>query len=268
MKREQVADLTFYTEGPVVDNQGNFYCTTLAGGRILKVNYRNEISEWAKSVCPNGQFILPDGDHLICDSKLSAIVRFNADGLLLRNEIERFCADEPIYIPNDLITDTNGNLYFTDSVRHTGKICFVGINGEQKVTATNLDYPNGLVLSQDEKWLYVAESYQNRIIKIKLKEPGVEDGRFDVFSYLPEHSSGDVQKNLPDGLALNKNGKLLVAHHGMQSIQILSTEGELLISLDSGMPFTSNLCFLNDDTIMVTGGYDEPGPGGLFKIHL
>lgn len=266
MERIKIADLPFYTEGPVVDKRGDFYCTTLNGGLVLKVDNRNKLVEWARCACPNGQLILPDGDHLICDSELSAVLRFNAAGTFLRNEIEGFCADERIFTPNDLVVDSGGNLYFTDSVRHTGKVFFIGIGGEQKVLIANLDYPNGLVLSHDERYLYVAESYRNRIIKIKLKIPGLEDGRYEVFADLPVHVSGDPQKNLPDGLALGKNGEVLVAHYGMQAVQILSAKGLLESSIESGMLLTSNVCFLNDKSLLVTGGFGEPGPGGLFKI--
>lgn len=264
----KIADLPFYTEGPVTDSGGNIYFTTLTGGGILKVNNHNKISEWANSLCPNGQIILPDGDHLVCDITMCAVRRFCKDGKFLRNEIEGHCADSPIYSPNDLITDQMGNLYFTDSIRHKGKICFLGVNGDQKVVVTGLDYPNGLVLSADESWLIIAESYTNRILKIKLISPGLTDGAPECFVELPKHSSGSKADNLPDGLALRNNGELLVAHYGMQAVQVISEEGNLLRSIDTYMPLTSNLCFLDDQTIIVTGGFGEPGPGGLYKISL
>ena len=265
---EKIADLPFYTEGPVADGIGNFFCTTLTGGSILKINNRNEISEWAKSVCPNGQIILPRGDHLVCDSRLASVRRFSRDGKFLKNEIEGYCSDFPIYSPNDLITDQIGNLYFTDSIRHKGKVCFLGINGEQKIVAAGLDYPNGLVLSADENCLYIAESYENRILRLALKAPGLADESRKVFVNLPVNPSGKETDNLPDGLALNSNGELLVAHYGMQAVQLISDKGKLLLSIDSGMPLTSNLCFLDDHTIIVTGGFGEPGPGGVFKVCL
>ena len=266
--RSKIADLSFYTEGPVADGIGNFFCTTLTGGSILKINNRNEISEWAKSACPNGQIILPGGDHLICDSGLASVRRFSRDGKFLKHEIEGYCADFPIYSPNDLLTDQMGNLYFTDSIRHKGKVCFLGINGEQKIVAAGLDYPNGLVLSADENCLYIAESYENRIVKIELKVPGSADGGPEVFVNLPVNPSGNETDNLPDGLALNSSGELLVAHYGMQAVQLISDKGELLLSIDTGMPLTSNLCFLDDHTVIVTGGFGEPGPGGIYKISF
>ena len=265
---EKIADLPYYTEGPAADAYGNLFCTTLSGGSIFKINSHNKLSEWAKSVCPNGQIILPGGDHLVCDSMLASVIRFSKEGKFLKNEIEGYCEDLPIYSPNDLITDRMGNLYFTDSIRHNGKVCFLGINGEQKIVAADLDYPNGLVLSTDEDCLYVAESYENRILRLVLKAPGVVDKSPEVYVNLPVNPSGNETDNLPDGLALNSRGELLVAHYGMQAIQLISDKGKLLLSIDTGMPLTSNLCFLDDHTIIVSGGFGEPGPGGLYKISF
>lgn len=265
---EKIADLPFYTEGPVIDRIGNIFCTTLKGGSILKINSRNEISEWAKSTCPNGQIILPEGDHLICDSMLASVRRFSSEGKFLKNEIEKYCADFPVYTPNDLIADHKGNLYFTDSVRNNGKIFFLGINGDEKIVVDGLDYPNGLVLSADEDCLYVAESYKNRILKVVLNAPGYADGIPDVLVNLPVNLLGTDTGNLPDGLAMHNSGELLVAHYGMQAVQVISDKGKLMLSINTDMPLTSNLCFLDDHTILVTGGFGEPGPGGLYRISF
>jgi gluconolactonase len=265
---EKLIDLPFYTEGPVVDGDGDLYFTTQMGGTILKLNGRNELSEWGKSKCPNGQIILPDKDHLICDSLLGAVRRFNKHGDFVKNEIEGFCSDVRIVTPNDLIADKQQNIYFTDSVRHTGKVCFVGVNGEQKIVVSDLDYPNGLVLSPDGNSLYVAESYKNRIIRITLKSAGVAKGEFDVFSVLPVHQSRQEKDNLPDGLAWNNKGELLVAHYGMGAVQKVTADGTASPLTSLGMPHISNLCFKDNRTLFVTGGYGEPGPGAVFKIGL
>lgn len=267
-RTEKISDLPFYTEGPAMDSKGNIYCTTLSGGTILKMDTEKKITEWAFSDCPNGQIVLPDDDHLICDVKLAAVRRFDSKGRFIKNEIEKYCADAPVYCPNDLITDDDGNIYFTDSVRNKGKVCFSGINGEQRILADNLDYPNGLVLSFDQRTLYVAESYKNRIVKISLEHAGSINGAIGVFSELPTHSSEKETDNLPDGLALDQDGNVWVAHYGMQSIHKLSSEGRVLISIDTNMPLTSNLFFCDPESIIVTGGYGEPGPGGLLKVFL
>jgi gluconolactonase len=268
IRLEKIASLPFYTEGPAVDRKGNIYCTTLCGGTILKIDAGNKIAEWAYSDCPNGQIILPNDDHLVCDVKLAAVRRFDGNGKFIKNEIEKYCAGIEVFCPNDLVTDTNGNIYFTDSIRHIGKVCFAGTNGRQSILAKDLDYPNGLIMSFDQKILYVAESYKNRILKIDLESPGNANDNIDVFASLPVSASGKREDNLPDGLALDQDENLWVAHYGMQVIYKLSKEGKLLSTIDTSMPFTSNLFFYNPETIVVTGGYGEPGPGGLFKVFL
>lgn len=265
---EKISDQPYYTEGPAVDGDGNIYFTNLRGGQILKTDTSGNTIEWARSPCPNGQIVLPNGDHLVCDSELGAVRRFSANGILLREEIKGHCAGNDVGIPNDLVLDKEGNIYFTDSVRKEGKVFCVGADGTQGIIADKLDYPNGIVLSEDERTLYIAESYQNRIITIALQAPGVAKYPVQVFAMLPAHSSGKEQDNLPDGLALDNDGNIWVAHYGMGAIHQLSPQGRLLCSVDMPMRFTSNLILADKRTFIVTGGYGEPGPGTLFKICL
>ncbi len=63
-----------------------------------------------------------------------------------------------------------------------------------------------------------------------------------------------------------------VAHYGMQAIQVLSPEGALLASFDTALPLTSNLCFVSDQlhrkSVLITGGYAEPGPGAVLMMTV
>jgi len=263
----ELTSIPYYTEGPVTDKEGNLYFTTLSGGLIYKMNRRDVLSEWTKAVCPNGQVILPNGDHLVCDSKLATLSRFNADGDFLKNDIEGSCAGMTVYVPNDVIADRNGGVYFTDSIRARGKVGYKGPDGKEYILAQNLDYPNGLVLSDDERFLFVAESYKNRILIFSLKAPGISDGSFNVFANLPGNAIKDVSKNLPDGIKIDKYGNLWVAHYGMSAVQILNKEGMLIQTIQTGIPLTSNLCLV-DNEVIITGGYGEPGPGAILKITL
>jgi len=263
---EKIADLPFYTEGPAIDSEGNIYCTTLSGKSILKIGLDGVAGDWALCECPNGQIILPGGDHLICDSISGSIRRFAADGRWINNELEHSCADCALHTPNDLVTDNSGNIYFTDSIRLDGRVFFHGIDGVDRVVCANLDYPNGLALSPDQRRLYVAESYKNRILKIDLQQRYSED--ITVLADLPAHASGKEQDNLPDGLTTDHLGNIWVAHYGMGCVQVISPEGKLLDSIDTGMPLTSNLIFRNNKELIVTGGYEEPGPGAVLRMII
>ncbi len=255
-----------------MDRAGNRYVTTLTGGEIIRLDRTRDYTVWAKTACPNGQVVLPNGEHWVCDPKQAAISRFGSDGAFQGSLIQGICASLDVQSPNDLVIDTRHNLYFTDSIRRDGKVFFVGADGTERLVADGIDYANGLVLSADETKLYVAESYQNRVLVIELAEPGIPKSPATVFANLPAHPSGNPIGNLPDGLALDQQGRVWVAHYGMQAIQVVSARGEWLFSLDTTLPLTSNLCFLEDQlerqTLLVTGGYGEPGPGGVVLITV
>lgn len=263
---ERIVDLPYYTEGPAIDRRGDLFFTTLSGGVIFCLSAAGERREWARSACPNGQAILPGDEHLVCDSQRAVIMRFDRNGKFLGNAMDGHCANHKVFVPNDVVADADGNVYFTDSVRHTGKVCCVGKDGNERIVAVDLDYPNGLTLSADGRWLYVAESYRNRILKIGLHE---DDGNaVTVLADLPAHPSGVVTDNLPDGIRCDREGRLWIAHYGMGALQVISPDGKHVAAIKTGIPLTSNLVFENDTTLMVTGGYGEPGPGAVSRISL
>lgn len=263
----ELADLDYYTEGPAIDAMGNIYASTLGGGEILKINLNGKVSTWAKSECPNGQIILPDGDHLVCDSKLASVRRFDGEGKFLKDIVKECCAGAEVSVPNDLIMAPLGNLMFTDSVRKTGKI-FIVSESREKVLADNLDYPNGLAISPNGRWLYVAESYRNRILRFDVSDVWKSNGNFTVLTDLPKHPSGKDTDNLPDGLAIDNMGNIWVAHYGMGCIHQYSPQGEHMTSIQTGMPLTSNITFADNKAVIVTGGFGEPGPGKIIKITI
>jgi len=269
---EKLLDLPFYTEGPAMDVDLNFYFTALTGGFIGKIDGEGFYTEWSKGTCPNGQIILENGEHWFCDSQEAGISRYGPQGDFLGYLMKGVCGDDRIQAPNDLIVDSSKNLYFTDSVRGEGKVFFQSANGQQLVVAKDIDYANGLALSLDERYLYVAESYQNRILAIELSDPGIAKSPKKIFAELPTHPSGQATGNLPDGLVVDRDGKLWVAHYGMQAIQVLAPTGQLVFTIDTALPLTSNLCFIEDSPscqkLLVTGGYGEPGPGAVLLITI
>jgi gluconolactonase len=165
------------------------------------------------------------------------------------------------------VIDPEHGFYFTDSVRCDGAVFFVDFDGKKSVVADQIDFANGIALTPDGLHLYVAESYCNRVLYIALYEPGVRKGKVEVFADLPINSKNPETGNLPDGLALDAFGRLWVAHYGMEAVQILSPAGEVIMSYQTGIPLTSNLCFWGSDLI-VTGGFGEPGPGRVCRLTV
>jgi gluconolactonase len=96
-------------------------------------------------------------------------------------------------------------------------------------------------------------------------------GPMTVFADLPT-KEGDQIDNQPDGMCLDADGHLYVAHYGMRQVQVLSPEGKLLRRYPGGTLTTSNVAFggPNMDQLYVTGalGKEQGSPGALFRLDL
>jgi gluconolactonase len=268
---EKLAQLDYYTEGPVSDKDGNMFVTTLSGGQIVRIKPGGDSEVWASGICPNGQVVLPTGEHWVCESSIGQITSYPARRSPSTIVVKDTCAGIRFTTPNDLLVDSDANLFFTESIRDNGKVFFIGNDGREALLADGIDYANGLALNAAQDILYVAESYQNRILALHLSpDKTVTERR--VFVTLPAHASNDATKNLPDGLALDHDGCLWIAHYGMQAIHRVSPEGKLLLSIDTQLPLTSNVALIKDEPflkqILVTGGYGEPGPGAVLSITV
>ena len=133
--------------------------------------------------------------------------------------------------PNDLVYDSQGNLFFTDPPYgllngdddELKEILFNGVyklspNGDLDVIIKNLTRPNGISISNDEKILYVANSDNNNpiIMKYELYEGGIKnpmvffDGKelakkdIGLFDGLKVHPSGNVFATGPGGVLVIK----------------------------------------------------------------
>ncbi len=272
---EKLAEVKFYTEGPALDGENNLYFSTMLGGAILRMDPQGRITEWARLRCPNGQRILKNGHHLVCDTQDRSVVELDPDGRFVGYRVRQKCAGRSFASPNDLALDGKGGFYFTDSTRHTGQVFYIDAAGKEKLVADQMDYPNGIVLSPDESKIYVAESTQNRIVVAPLAKPGVLESPFEVFVHLPRNTLPEdpdrlpYTANLPDGLACDSESRIWVAHYGMGALQVIGPDGDLLGTVPTGIPATSNLVFNPDEnTVYVTGGMAEPGPGCVHKIFI
>jgi gluconolactonase len=150
--------------------------------------------------------------------------------------------------PNDLVFDSKGNLYFTDphgssAENPVGSLYRLSVDGEITLLASRLAYPNGLVLSHDERHLFVAITRKNRILKYILDDPV----RSTIFCQL----SGGWG---PDGMAMDDAGNLHVAHYGSGHVLVINPKGELIETVPVGGMNPTNVAFggIDRKTLYVT----------------
>jgi gluconolactonase len=268
VKPVEVVRTNDYSEGVVVDHAGNLYFSHEKV--VSRWTPEGKLGTWAETGAPNGHKITGDGHHLICDASRHAVLRLDNLGRELAPAATE-SDGQPLRGPNDLALDPEGGFYFTDPGGSSladpiGTVHYTGTDGVTHTVAAKLAFPNGIVLRPGGKELLVGESQRNRILAYPVVGPG-KLGEPRVFADLPAKDPAQGQTgNEPDGIALDAEGNLYVAHYGMGRVQVLSPEGKLLRSYPGGNLLTSNVAFAGPDLdqLYVTGGT----PGALFRLDL
>jgi gluconolactonase len=272
VKPVKVAEVPGYCEGIVFDRAGMAYVSDTQHGTIYKIGPDHKPVLWTTTAAPNGHKILADGTHLVADK--GAVLHLDANGKKLK-DASKESGGKPLRAPNDITVDPKGGFYFTDpggsGVQNPiGTVHYVDPKGQTHTIAEGLAFPNGIVLRPDGKTLLVGESGHNRILSFAVTAPG-KLGPRQVFATLPT-KSGDQIENAPDGIALDEDGNLFVAHYGMHTVQVLSPEGKLLRSYPGGNLTTSNVAFTgpNMDQLFITGALadEKTSKGAVWRLDL
>jgi gluconolactonase len=233
-----------FLEGPVFDERGNLFVTDIPFGRVFRIDSQGEwdlVGQWDGE--PNGMKFLNAGQLLVTDYRNGLVVLDIESGqvrpYLERRNSERFKG------VNDLVFDSRGNLYFTDQGQTglhdpTGRVYRLAPDGRLDMLLSNVPSPNGIVLSKDERFLFVAVTRGNCVWRMPLLADGSVSKAGQFFtSYGP---SG------PDGLAMDDSGRLLVANPGLGYVWVLSprAEPEEVLTGPAGASVT-NLAFGGHD---------------------
>jgi gluconolactonase len=239
---EKISTGYTFTEGPVYHN-GVYYFTDFMVDKI----YRME----------NGKIELIDDDShfsigmtydyrrdriLRCTRNLRAITELN--GKIIVDKYQGI----PINGSNDIIVDSNGIIYFTDplsrkiegaQIGHSSVFRYDEDRDNLEMIETTLQYPNGLALSPDEKYLYIIDTSSYSIYRIELAAKNM-----NIFIHLDE-KMGDGK---PDGLRLDKYGNIYSTGPG--GIWLIDPLGNILGHIR--IPeVAANLCF-DDKGLFIT----------------
>ncbi|MDP1993163.1 MAG: SMP-30/gluconolactonase/LRE family protein [Syntrophales bacterium] len=229
------ADGFKFPEGPAFDRDGNLFVVNVDTGDISEISPEGRVETFVNTRgAPNGAKFHANGDLYIADRK-KGIVAVSPTGKM-RVIVDHY-QGQKLNGPNDLIFDSSGNLYFTDphgssAENPHGCVYCVSSGGEMTCLASGLAFPNGLALSLDEKYLFVADTRKNRILRYVLDPP--------VRSYLFSQLSGGWG---PDGIAFDTAENLYVAQYGGGAVIVLNPKGELIERIDVGGLFPTNVAF-------------------------
>lgn len=234
-----------FLEGPSFDRQGRLYVTDIPFGRIFRISAEGEwelVAEY--DGWPNGLKIHRDGRIFLTDYKRGIMLLDPESGAV--TPFLETAASESFKGVNDLVFASNGDLYFTDQGQTglqdpTGRVYRLTPDGRLTRLLDTIPSPNGIVIDREMTHVLIAVTRAQQIWRIPLNDSGLTT-KVGVFSQLHGGLGG------PDGLALDAQGGLLIAHTGFGSIWRLSRTGEPLLRIRSCAGIsTTNLAFGGPD---------------------
>jgi gluconolactonase len=236
---ELVKDGFTGTEGPIALPDGSLAFTEIQASRITRIAADGTTSPFLEnSNGANGLGFNAKGELIavqVADTRVG-VVYPPAQARTLADNFEGL----PFGRPNDVVVDKRGGIYFTDSgvnvapnqpaptkVFAKPAVYYITPDGALKRLAADIERPNGIQLSPDEKVLYVANTNGEHVLAYDIAADGSVGARRN-FARLAGWSKGEngTWSSGADGLAVDEKGRLYVASNN--GIEVFSASGEAL----------------------------------------
>ena len=179
---------------------------------------------------PSGLGWMPDGTMLIVSMKDRKLLSFRDKTLEERADLSGLAG----FHCNDMVVDSKGNAYIGnfgfntyegEEVKSTNLI-LVRPGEEPCIAADNILFPNGTVITEDEKTLVVGETYAAKLTAFDINEDASLSNR-RVWADLTQ-SIDDGNVPVPDGMCLDAEGAIWVASPSTADVIRVKEGGEIL----------------------------------------
>ena len=147
---------------------------------------------------PSGLGFRPDGTLLIVSAENRTLLAYDGETVSETADLSELAPADL----GDMVVDRHGRAYLGSQAFEGGVILRVDPDGAVDVVATELDFPNGMVITPDHRTLIVAESTGRRLTAYTIGEGGDLTGR-RVFA--------DGLDGPPDGICLDAEGGVWTA---------------------------------------------------------
>ena len=194
---------------------------------------------------PSGLGFLPNGDLLVVSMLEREILRWNGSAVTVHADLSQLISDGC----NDMVVDGDGRAYvgsFPAPSSPEGSIVLVEPDGNARLVAENVVFPNGTVIKPDGTVLIVAESLGRRLTAFDISAGG---------SLTSRRLYADCPGRGPDGICLDEEGAVWAAMPlagefqrilpGGAIADSISVEGRMVIACALGGPERRTLFLLS-----------------------
>jgi gluconolactonase len=237
---ERVATGFTFTEGPIWNRDGEFLLfSDMPGDVRRRWSERDGVQEVMRpSNKGNGLVYDADGNLLVCEHATSLLVRERPDGT--RETVASHFRGKELNSPNDVITRSDGTIYFSDptfgrvpgfGVERDVELGFQAVyrippgGGEPQlaVPEDEFEQPNGLCFSPDESLLYINDTPRALIRVYDVAADGTLSNSRLFFEGI---GRGVIAEGIPDGMKCDERGDVWVTGPG--GVWVISPAAERL----------------------------------------
>ena len=230
-----------FPEGPRWRN-GNLFFSDFIRKKVISTDEKANseiILEMQDS--PSGLGFLKDGKMLIVSMQKRQLLRLEPEGLNIHADLSKFTQ----YNCNDSVTDAFERTYIgnwgTKSLQSPADptcIVLVTKDGDARIAAEHLIFPNGSIVTPDCKTFVVAETFGGRLTAFDIENSGTLKNR---------RIWAEFKDFTPDGICFDEEGAIWVAN---------PTKAEVLRVLEGG-EITSTIKVKGTNVYACTlGGHD------------
>lgn len=263
-KVEKVAGGCKFTEGPAADAEGNVYFSDCPNNRIMLYTAKGETRVWKDGTRgANGMLFDREGRLVTCNSQLApdgrSVTRYEKDSrvTVLADRYQ----GKKLNSPNDLAVDREGRIYFTDprygaaDDLEQDRMAVYRIDKDGSLTRviSDVQVPNGILITPDDRTLYVADNNPTEGGARTLVAYGIRDGQLQRSRIVYDFGKG---RGI-DGMVLDEKGRIFAtAGEGKETgVYVISPEGKLLQFIPT--PETATNCTFGGpglSTLYITAG--------------
>jgi len=267
-----------FTEGPCCNRAGTVYFTNTEASAIMQWDGKALSVFRQDSNAANGLLFDRGGRLVACEGKSGRVTRTDMGTGAITVLCDQFDG-KPLGLPNDLAFDAAGRIYFTSRMAPDasasnntagGNVNSVyRIDPDGRVTrvlhAPDIDMPNGLVTSPDDKILYLVESdgregRKRKIVAYDLSADGTPTNPRTHIEFFPGRSGDgmavDAEGNLHIAAGLHKTRNTSETLDTRPGIHVVTPAGKLVDFLETPEDTITNCRFGGADlkTLYITCG--------------
>ncbi|MCA8987140.1 MAG: SMP-30/gluconolactonase/LRE family protein [Planctomycetaceae bacterium] len=214
-----------FTEGPAWHAaSGSVYFTDIENNRIMKRTAEGVVEVFrTPSGKANGLAFDKQGRLVACEGGNKRMTRTEADGSI--TVLTDGYQSKAYNAPNDLAIDPQGRIFFTDPRYGTREgmeilddqgravegVYRIDTNGQVKMVIQHeVDRPNGIAVSADGKFLYVADNNNDAVGKNRCLWRFAFDAKGEINLSSQKKLFDWEESRGPDGFSIGPDGKLYV----------------------------------------------------------